>query len=112
MPWLLALEIERRAPVLLFSVTADRIPIPDSWEPSPINEVAVTEPVAVVFPLNSTLKASDLLELPVPFPITKAVFAVSNSVALDVTEEPLELYCPITKETKSLAVALFPIAVE
>ena len=84
----------------------------DSWEPSPINEVAVTEPVAVVFPLNSTLKASDLLESFSPFPITKAVFAVLNELPLFVTVEPLKLCCPITKEPKSLAVVRLPIAEE
>ena len=34
----------------------------------------------------------------VPFPITKAVFEVLNKDALFVTEEPEELYCPITTE--------------
>ena len=53
--------------------------------------------LTVASPLNITLKASDIFELLVPFPITKAVFAVLNAVAL-VAEEPLELYCPIIKE--------------
>ena len=50
----------------------------------------------LVVPSNKILKASDRPES-VPFPITKAVFAVENESAL-VAEEPLELYCPITKE--------------
>ena len=51
----------------------------------------------LVVPSNKILKASDILEESTPFPITKAVFAVENEVAL-VAEEPLELNCPITKE--------------
>ena len=68
--------------------------------------------LTVVSPLNITLKASDLFEEFVPFPITNAVFEVLNDVALFVTEDPEELYCPITKEAKSLAVVKCPIAVD
>jgi len=53
--------------------------------------VTVISPATVVFPLKSTLKASEVLP-EVPFPITKAVFAVLNTVALLVTEDPEELY--------------------
>ena len=48
-------------------------------------------PASVVFPLKSTLKASDLLEPSIPFPITKAGADVENEFAL-VAEEPEELY--------------------
>ena len=51
----------------------------------------------LVVPSNKILKASDELPFVAPFPITKAVFAVENEFAL-VAEEPLELFCPITKE--------------
>ena len=67
--------------------------------------------LTVVSPLNITLKASDFALDAVPFPITKAVFEVLNPPAL-VADEPLELYCPMTVEAKSLAVVLNPIAVE
>ena len=62
----------------------------------------------VVSPLNITLKASDLSPAPVPFPITKAVFAVLKVYCSLVTVEPEELYCPITKEAKSLALVFLP----
>ena len=54
--------------------------------------------LTVVSPLNITLKASDLFEESAPFPMTNAVFEVLNDEALFVTEEPEELYCPITVE--------------
>ena len=53
--------------------------------------------LTVVSPLNITLKASDLFEEFVPFPITKAGADVENELAL-VADEPEELYCPITVE--------------
>ena len=40
------------------------------------------------------------------------MFEVENDVALLVTEEPEELYRPITVEPKSLAVVFLPIAIE
>ena len=58
--------------------------------------------LTVVSPLNITLKASDLFENLLPFPITKAVFAVLYEVALFVTEDPEELNCPITKRHNHL----------
>ena len=61
--------------------------------------------------MNITLKASDKLPDPVPFPITKAVFSELYEPAL-VAEDPEELNCPITRDPKSLAVVLFPSAVE
>ena len=66
--------------------------------------------LTVVSPLNITLKASDKLKPLVPFPITKAGADVENELAL-VADEPEELNCPITKEPKSLAIVIYPIAV-
>ena len=68
--------------------------------------------LTVVLPLTITLKASDFALEAVPFPITKAVLLGLGCVALLVTVAPPKLYCPITKEPKSLAIVLFPIAVE
>ena len=84
-----------------------------SCEPFPINAVAVTEPEAVVFPLNITLKAS-LATPTVPFPITKAVLSRLNTpdAPIVVSVKPASLYWPITKEPQSLAVVRYPIAVE
>ena len=55
---------------------------------------AVIVPAAVVFPLNNTLKASDLLPAADPLPMTKAVLSVSKAVALPPveTEDPALLY--------------------
>ena len=63
-----------------------------SCEPSPIKDVAVTEPAMFVVPSNSTVSASLLLSASAPFPITKAVFSVLNPIALLVTVEPKRLY--------------------
>ena len=78
-----------REMILAFSLASDEITT---------FPLTVRSLLTVVSPLNITLKASDLFEEFVPFPITKAVFEVLNEVALFVTEEPEELYCPITNE--------------
>ena len=70
------------------------------------SELILKSPAIVVVPSKSTVSASLLLSLAVPFPITKAVFSKLNSVALLVTVEPNKLYRPTTKELLSLAVVL------
>ena len=58
--------------------------------------VTVRSPAIVVFPLKSTLKASDKLPL-LPFPITNAGAEALYEAAL-VALDPEELYSPITNE--------------
>ena len=94
-------ELNVLLPAMVWAVVkSTKFPvIPVNPEPSPTKEVAVTLPAMLVVPSNKILKASEAsTPVPVPFPITKAVFAVLKLVPLFVTEEPLELYCPITKE--------------
>ncbi len=63
-----------------------------------ISPLTVRSLPTVASPLNITLKASDFSSEALPFPITKAVFAVLNESALFVIVEPLKLYLPITND--------------
>ena len=91
-------EADQAAESAMRSILESVAPRDAMFDLSLASEEMVISPPTVVSPLNITLKASDLFDESVPFPITKAVFDVLNEVALLVTEEPEELYCPITKE--------------